>query len=80
MPRPIRSERDGFVPIPESTDDDECDQCADEAEFDDPENEVCPNSQRPCQHHCNHQYSHDHCHWCGAEWGEDGVRTDAKRP
>lgn len=30
----------------------------------------CPASQRPCGHHCNCSWIHDHCHWCGKEWGE----------
>ena len=35
-----------------------------------PPNE-CPNSQRPCGHHCNHSWSHDSCCWCGKEFSED---------
>lgn len=40
------------------------------------EDDACPNSERPCGHHCNHVGTHDSCCWCGAEWGEEGVRTD----
>lgn len=29
----------------------------------------CPNSKRSCGHHCNHSWSHEHCHWCDKEWG-----------
>lgn len=38
-----------------------------------PEHE-CPKSERPCGHHCNHSWTHDICHWCGAEFGEDMSR------
>jgi len=37
-----------------------------------PEGE-CAKSERPCGHHCNHIHSHDNCHWCGTEWGEEGA-------
>jgi len=39
-----------------------------------PENE-CPDSERPCGHHCNCSWIHDHCHWCGVEFGEEGKET-----
>lgn len=39
-----------------------CDDCA----YDDAEE--CPNSERPCGHHCNHSWTHDKCDWCGKEW------------
>lgn len=45
-----------------------CDTCA-EGGF--PRNE-CPKSKRPCGHHCNCIWVHDHCHWCDAEYDEDG--------
>lgn len=32
----------------------------------------CPESKRPCGHHCNHSWSHDGCDWCGAMFGEVG--------
>lgn len=32
----------------------------------------CPKSTRPCGHHCNHVWTHDLCHWCGAEISDDG--------
>lgn len=35
----------------------------------------CPNSERPCGHHCNHSWTHDVCHWCKTEFGEDGVES-----
>ena len=35
----------------------------------------CPKSQRPCGHHCNCSWIHDCCHWCGAEFGENGKVT-----
>lgn len=25
----------------------------------------CPQSKRPCGHHCNHSWSHEECCWCG---------------
>lgn len=31
----------------------------------------CPKGQRPCGHHCNHSWTHDACHWCGHEFGEE---------
>jgi hypothetical protein len=33
----------------------------------------CHQSQRPCGHHCNCSWVHDHCHWCDTEFGEEGV-------
>lgn len=27
--------------------------------------DTCPQAKRVCGHHCNHYWSHDHCHWCG---------------
>lgn len=35
------------------------------------EHEFCPKSRRACGHHCNHSWTHDHCCWCGQEWGEE---------
>lgn len=32
----------------------------------------CSRSERRCGHHCNCSWVHDCCHWCGAEFGEDG--------
>lgn len=33
--------------------------------------ETCPKSEKPCGHHCNHSWSHEHCHYCGKEWGAE---------
>lgn len=34
--------------------------------------EQCPDSKRPCGHHCNHSWSHEVCCWCNKIWiGED---------
>ncbi len=33
-----------------------------------PKNE-CPNSKRPCGHHCNHSWNQDECCWCGQKFG-----------
>ncbi len=45
--------------------DDECLGCEME------EDERCPQSKRPCGHHCNHIWTHDECHWCGLkEYGD----------
>lgn len=47
-----------------------CDSCEEDPEPDNPEdvdNYKCPNSKRPCGHHCNHIWSHDTCCWCGIE-------------
>lgn len=30
----------------------------------------CPQSRRPCGHHCNHSWSHDKCDWCDTTFGE----------
>lgn len=32
---------------------------------------ACPESKRPCGHHCNHVWTHDECDWCGAVFGAD---------
>lgn len=47
--------------------DDALDDCASCGEC--PRHE-CPASRRPCGHHCNHSWTHDHCDWCGREFGE----------
>lgn len=44
---------------------DECGSCGET-----PEGE-CPKSRRPCGHHCNHVWTHDHCDWCGAEFVDE---------
>jgi len=36
----------------------------------DPRNE-CPQSKRPCGHHCNHVWTHDSCDWCGFTYEGD---------
>jgi hypothetical protein len=33
--------------------------------------ESCPKSKKICGHHCNHSWSHEHCHYCGKEWGAE---------
>lgn len=45
----------------------------------DPINE-CPKSQRSCGHHCNHIWTHDHCHWCGLEESEAPIPTRPNNP
>jgi hypothetical protein len=47
---------------------DECSSCGEEFEEGD---EFCPNSRRPCGHHCNHSWTHDKCCWCEREFGEE---------
>jgi len=47
--------------------DDDCSSCGENGE---PLNE-CPQSRRPCGHHCNHSWSYDECCWCGKTWGEE---------
>ncbi len=37
----------------------------------------CEESRRPCGHHCNCSWDQDICHWCGAEFGEDGAESTA---
>ncbi len=43
--------------------DQECDTCTEGAG----KPNECPNSKRPCGHHCNCSWVHDCCHWCGGE-------------
>lgn len=31
----------------------------------------CPNSERPCGHHCNHSWTDDICDWCGGTFEEE---------
>jgi hypothetical protein len=35
----------------------------------------CPKSKRSCGHHCNCSWVHDHCHWCGQDFGEESERN-----
>ena len=44
-----------------------------------PKNE-CPNSERPCGHHCNHSWEQDQCCWCGKEFGEVDRSEDDPDP
>lgn len=44
----------------------DCTACGEESQ----KNE-CPNSKRPCGHHCNHSWSHDECCWCGEVFEEE---------
>ncbi|PPF64552.1 hypothetical protein C5E11_03955 [Clavibacter michiganensis] len=39
----------------------------------------CPNSKRPCGHHCNHVWSHDECDWCGIQFGESGEESHPQK-
>ena len=41
-----------------------------------PEQE-CPESKRPCGHHCNHVWTHDICDWCGTEFGDTTEAPEA---
>jgi hypothetical protein len=49
--------------MPHNTED--CDSCGEDTA------EVCPQSRRDCEHHCNHIWTHDACCWCGAEFDVD---------
>lgn len=60
-----RRERDRIASDNASPLDSECGSCGEEVD------DACPKSQRPCGHHCNHIWTHDHCHWCGWEVPED---------
>ena len=55
---------------------DECLTCA-EGAGDEGE---CPESKRPCGHHCNCVWIHDVCHWCGAEVNDDGALVPTAVP
>ena len=47
---------------------DNCEICADGT--DDPR-DGCPESRRPCGHHCNHAMIGSRCDWCGVDpYGE----------
>lgn len=46
----------------------ECGSCGEVA----PDEARCPNSRRPCGHHCNHVWTQDSCCWCGSPVGEAG--------
>lgn len=37
----------------------------------------CPKSERACGHHCNHSWSHDECHWCGATFVSEDAGASA---
>lgn len=50
----------------------DCISCEEDPDPDDPmdyDNYKCPQSNRPCGHHCNHAWSHEKCCWCGREFG-----------
>lgn len=42
------------------------------------EAEQCPKSKKPCGHHCDHEWTHDTCCWCGKSWGENGEPSFAE--
>lgn len=46
----------------------------------DPVAESCPESKRPCMHHCNHSWTHDGCCWCGRVWGEAEAVPQGTKP
>jgi len=52
----------------------ECSSCGEECAT----SMECPHSKRPCGHHCNHSWSHDHCCWCGEEFGDGEEAADAQ--
>lgn len=57
--------------MPETLDD-ECISCEEDPEPDnllDYDNYKCSKSKRPCNHHCNHSWSHEECCWCGKVFG-----------
>lgn len=56
---------------PEPPIDDECLTCTEDPEGTEYPKGECPGGRRPCGHHCNCSWIHDHCHWCNAEFGED---------
>jgi hypothetical protein len=58
--------------IDEVSDDSEsCDTCTEDPTHETYPLNECPESKRPCGHHCNHSWTHDRCDWCGTEFGED---------
>jgi hypothetical protein len=62
-PEPTAEEEEAWLHANAIPLDDDCASCGDPAC---PEGE-CPDSKRPCGHHCNHIWTHDACHWCGHE-------------
>ena len=59
---------DEALAAPADTEGGECGTCG-EGDF--PQNE-CPESKRPCGHHCNHVWTHDQCDWCGKHFDAEG--------
>lgn len=65
----LRAERDR---VAEEAGEAECYSCGDPAAG------TCPQSKRPCGHHCNCSWVHDHCHWCDKEFGETPAAADGE--
>lgn len=40
----------------------------------------CPKSTLDCGHHCNCSWIHDYCHFCEANFGEEGKITSYGSP
>ena len=64
--------------------DDICVSCEEDPDPNDPmdyDNYKCPNSKRPCGHHCNHIWTHEECDWCGMTFGpiEDNSEIEMER-
>lgn len=39
--------------------------------FGESDEEKCPKSEKECEHHCNHSWTHDSCCWCKKNWESD---------
>lgn len=60
----------GQSPETDAIEPDECGSCTPGVD-DVSDTPACPESKRPCGHHCNHVWTHDECHWCGETWSGD---------
>lgn len=41
-----------------------CEDCVNE----ETRGDFCSKSEKSCEHHCDHSWSHDVCCWCGEKW------------
>lgn len=57
-------------------DDPDCSSCGYTEEESDIRNNECPQSRRPCGHHCNCSWTQDECCWCGKEF--EGIIIETK--
>lgn len=63
---PLTNKRKAELITREQVYDPECCTCTERLPLND-----CPESHRPCGHHCDCSWTQDACCWCGEEFGED---------